>query len=154
MVDNSTGQLVHLGGLERRPEQVTASTLTVDLFEVFPSTPSVAAARRFELVPVYAGSGATRQVLVIDAGTGALALLDEVHKPHRVQLQRLRPNIYSALPRDVGRKRVIAAVPKVRASGATEGAWIFDAATGEVLFLADLDDPARASLHRVDQRSR
>jgi hypothetical protein len=71
-----------------------------------------------------------------------------------VQLQRLRPDVYSALPKDVGRPRVIAAVPKVRASGATEGAWIFDSASGQVLYLDGLDDPQRATLQRVDQRSR
>jgi hypothetical protein len=103
---------------------------------------------------VYAGSGATRGVLIIDAGSGGLAVLDNVLKPDRVQLQRLRPDVYSALPKDVGRPRVIAAVPKVRASGATEGAWIFDSASGQVLYLDGLDDPQRATLQRVDQRSR
>jgi len=54
----------------------------------------------------------------------------------------------------VGRPRVWTAVPKVAGNGATEGAWIFDSATGEVLYLDSIDDPSGLAVRRVDQRTR
>lgn len=154
LIDNDSGKTFHVSDLERRPERLTITPMQLNLLRYFPTSPDVKTPQRFVLIPITSGNGATDKVLVVDVGSGQMAILRDVRKPKKMRIQRSNQNLYSHLPKNVGRPRVIAAVPKVAGSGATEGAWLFDSASGEVLFLDNLDNLARFSIHRVDQRSR
>jgi len=154
LADNAAGVLYHVGGVERRPDQLTVTRYPINLFDHFPHQAAVKTPRRFVPVPLFNGSGATQDVLILDTGTGAMAVLKGALQPRKAKVQPVRKNLYDHLPAGVGRPRVWTAVPKVAGNGATEGAWIFDSATGEVLYLDSIDDPSGLAVRRVDQRTR
>ncbi|MCP4895332.1 MAG: hypothetical protein GY906_00015, partial [bacterium] len=154
LVDNESGNVFHVGDMEKHPEQLTSTPNKINLLSTFPASPDVRSPQRFVLIPVASGSGATDEVLIVDVGSGQMAVLKDVRKPDKMRIQRSNQSIYRYLPKNVSRPRVIAAVPKVKGTGATEGAWLFDSASGEVLFLDNLDNLIRLSIHRVDQRAR
>ena len=52
------------------------------------------------------------------------------------------------------RARIMTAVPKVRSNGETEGIWIFDSATGDVLYFENVSEPRKVKVHRVEQKTR
>ena len=83
-----------------------------------------------------------------------MAVLKNVRKGGKMRLDGSDQSLYSHLPESDGRPRVLAAVPQVGASGATDGAWVFDSASGEVLFLENIRGSHNLSIHRVIQQTR
>ncbi len=65
----------------------------------------------------------------------------------------IKGSIYDVLKEDVGRPRTITAVPKIDDTGATEAAWLFDSATGTILFINNLQDPGNLVLRLVNKRN-
>ena len=56
----------------------------------------------------------------------------------------------SLLPENDGSARALAAVPKVGASGTTDGAWIFDSSTETMLVLENVRGPHNLKIHRLE----
>ena len=154
LIDSGSGRVYRVGALEHQPTQVTVTRQEIDLFQFFPETPTIPTPQRFVLVPGFSGNGATDSVFILDAGSGRMAVLKNVRKGGTMRLDGSDQNLYSHLPESDGRPRVLAAVPKVGASGTTDGAWVFDSATGEVLFLEKIRGPHNLRIHRVIQQTR
>jgi hypothetical protein len=149
LIDPSTGALHLVGSIEHKPAQLTVRTLSLNLTSVFRKNPKAASTRRFVPVPITDRSGATTSALIVDVGTGTLALLDDVDDPSRIRPIGLKGSIYDVLPENVERPRTITAVPKVNDAGITKAAWLFDSATGDVVFVKHLQDPGKLELRKV-----
>lgn len=154
LIDSGSGRIYRVGALEHQPTQVTVTRQPLDLFGYFPAEPVVPAPQRFVLVPGFSDNGATDSVFILDAGSGRMAVLKNVRQNGRIRLDGSGQNLYSHLPESDGRPRVLAAVPKVGASGTTDGAWVFDSASGEVLFLEKIRGPHNLRIHRVIQQTK
>jgi hypothetical protein len=154
LIEHSGGDLYRLSGLLKGARKVTWAKERTRLLDLFPYQPEVPVTARFLPIPLFSGSDATNNILVVDAATGRLGLIRGVRDPKSMSLRALPGNLYELLPRDVGRPRTLAAVPKVSDSGATEGAWIFDSATGQVIFVEGLENPEGLILLPVLQKTR
>jgi hypothetical protein len=149
LIDPSTGALHLVGSIEHKPAQLTVRTLSLNLTSAFRKNPKVASTRRFVPVPITDRSGATTSALIVDVGTGTLALLDNVDNPSRIRPIGLKGSIYDVLPENVERPRTITAVPKINDSGITKAAWLFDSASGDIVFVKHLQDPQDLELRKV-----
>ncbi len=154
LIDGGSGRVYRVGALEHQPTQVTVTRQEVDLFQFFPVTPTTPTPQRFVLIPGFSGNGATDSVFILDAGSGRMAVLKNVRKRGGMRLDGSGQNLFSHLPESDGRPRVLAAAPKVGASGTTNGAWVFDSASGEVLFLENIRGSHDLRIHRVIQQTR
>ncbi len=152
LIDPSTGALYLVGGIKHDPAQLTVRKLSLNLVNAFPKNPETASPQRFVPIPITDRSGATTSALIVDVGSGALALLDNLDNPSKIRLIGIQGSIYDVLPRDVPRPRTISGVPKIDDSGATRGAWLVDSATGDVLFLNHLQDPGDLEIRKVAVR--
>ena len=151
LIDPVNGSMRHIGFNKGKVWQFQVSTLKPNLFDVFPREAAVQTPHRFVVVPITSGSGATVRALIVDVGSGAIAVLDSVRNPKKLSLKSSNQNIYLRLRRDVARPRVVTAVPKLASSGATEGAWLFDSVTGNILFLDGLADPGKMRIMKVEE---
>ena len=106
-----------------------------NLFSVFPRDAGSVVGQRFLAVPVQNGSGATRNVLVVDSVNGTAAILERVDKNAQELPARATGTLFRAQQSEL--TRVWTFVPLVAANGATEGAWFFDSA-GNRLRLLDI----------------
>lgn len=150
LIDPSSGTLYLIGSIERKPTQLTVRTLSLNIVQAFPQNPKVRSPQRFLPIPITDRSGATSSALIVDVGSGALALLDNVRKPSQIRMIGIKGSIYDVLQEDVGRPRTITAAPKIDDTGATEAAWLFDSATGAILFINDLQNPGNLKLREVE----
>jgi len=153
LIDPSSGTLYLIGDIEHKPTQLTVRTLSLNIVEAFPQRPKVLSPQRFLPIPITDRSGATSSALIVDVGSGALALLDNIRKPSKIRMIGIKGSIYDVLKEDVGRPRTITAVPKIDDTGATEAAWLFDSATGTILFINNLQDPGNLVLRLVNKRN-
>jgi hypothetical protein len=128
--------------------------LPQNLYDIFPEEAPVETPNRFVLVPLTSGSGATERALIIDVGTGGIALIDKLRKTKKLSIKPLNNNIYMRLRKQVDQPRVITAVPKLDGTGATEGAWLFDSVTGRIIFLSELRDPRNMRIIKVEEKVR
>ena len=78
LVEEASGAIYLVGGLERDPNEVAVVRQQLGLFEFFPPSPEVASSQRFILVPGFSDNGATGAVFVVDARTGRMAVLKDV----------------------------------------------------------------------------
>lgn len=154
LLDPVSGSLHYVVMSKKKAWEFQISTLPHNLFDVFPTDAAVQTPHRFVFVPLTSGSGATDRALIIDVGSGAIALLDKLRNTKKLSLKPLNRNIYTRLTRNVARPRVITAVPKVNGSGATGGAWLFDSVTGKILFLDELLDPKNLRILKVEEKVR
>ena len=67
LVEEASGAIYLVGGLERDPNEVAVVRQQLGLFEFFPPSPEVASSQRFILVPGFSDNGATGAVFVVDA---------------------------------------------------------------------------------------
>lgn len=149
LVDQLQGTLHLIEGLQKRAGQVTSRALPTNVVSTFPTDGSVAAAIRFVTVPITTDSGSTDSALILDVASGGMALLEHLRKPSKIRLIGVNRSMYGLLPVQVDGPRSIAAVPKIDESGATVGAWIFDSASDNAVFLANLDQPHSIELRPV-----
>ncbi|HPR64203.1 MAG TPA: hypothetical protein PK014_08260 [Thermoanaerobaculia bacterium] len=154
LADNASGTLYYVGDVERDSDILSVRKYRISLFDFFPRDTAVASPRRFVLIPVFGSGGATDHVFVVDVGSGKMALINDVRKPNRTRVQITPRNIYDWFPAQVGGPRVMTAVPKVKGNGETEGAWLFDSATGQILYLEEIRNLSRLVPYRVNQKAR
>ena len=133
-------------GISRSPPSNRTSSMSS------PERRSSQTPHRFVFVPLTSGSGATERALIVDVGSGQIALLDKLRKTKKLSLKPLNSNIYMRLRKQVAQPRVITAVPKVNGTGATEGAWLFDSVTGKIIFLDELLDPKNMRIIKVEEK--
>ena len=60
--------------------------------------------------------------------------------------------LFSSMSESDGTARALAAVPKVGASGTTDGAWIFDSSTETMLVLENVRGPQNLKIHRLEEK--
>jgi hypothetical protein len=154
LIDGGSGEVYHLGALEHQPVQLTVTRRSLDLFAFFPAEAPASADQRFVLVPGFSDNGATDAVFVIDAATGRMAVIKNARHGAGMQLVGSTQDLFGYLPSGDGTPRLISAVPKVGASGTTDGAWVFDASSGEVLFLEHIRGPHNLRIRRVTGQTR
>ncbi len=154
LIDGGSGRVYRVGGLERQPTQVTVEQLPIDLFGFFPASPAQSAPERFVLVPGFSDNGATDSVFILDAASGRMAVLKNIRRGGELRLDGSSKSLQSHLPEHNGSPRVLTAVPKVGASGTTNGAWVFDSASGEVLYLENIRGPQNLIIHRATELTR
>lgn len=154
IIDDSSGAIFKVRGLEREPLRLTATRQQLGLFEFFPESPPTTASPRFVVVPGYSGNGAADAVFVIDAGSGRMAVLKNVRAAGGTQLVRSTKSLEGYLPAAEGETRALAAVPKVGDSGTTDGAWVFDAAMDGVVVLDHVRGPHSLKIRKIDGTSR
>ena len=152
LIDNEKGTLSLVSGVKRKAAQLTVQTLHRNLVSSFPTETPVSTPVRFVPVPITTRSGSTDSALIIDVASGAMALLEHLTEPSKVRLIGVNRSIYGLLPANVGSPRSITAVPKIDDTGTTVGAWLFDSASAEILFLNNLQDPNNLEIRVVQKR--
>jgi hypothetical protein len=153
LIDGGNGRVYRVGELEHQPTRISVTREPLDLFEFFPASFPASTPQRFILVPGFSGKGTTDAVFVIDAASGRMAALSNVFKSGRMQLVGSTQNLLGHLPGDDGRPKILAVVPKVGASGTTDGAWVFDSVTNEVLFIENIRDPHNLKIRPVNRQT-
>jgi hypothetical protein len=154
LLDPNSGSMNYVSMENKKVGEFQVSALKQNLFDVFPREAGVQTPQRFVFVPLLSGSGATERALIVDIGTGQIALLDKLRKTKKLSLKLLNNNIYMRLRKQVDQPRVITAVPKIDGTGATEGAWLFDSVTGKIIFLSELRDPRNMRIIKVEEKIR
>jgi len=154
LLDPDRGSMNYVSMAKKEIGDFQVSALKQNVFDVFPREGDVQTPQRFVFVPLLSGSGATERALIVDVGTGKIALLDKLRKTKKLSLKPLDSNIYMRLRKQVAQPRVITAVPKVNGTGATEGAWLFDSVTGKIIFLDELLDPKNMRIIKVEEKMR
>lgn len=150
LIDQVGGAVHHVGGVSKKPTQLTVRTLPHNLVRSFPKNPSVPFIHRFATIPVTDRSGATDSALIIDVGSGAMAMIENLGKPSKTRLIGVNRSIYEVLPKEVGEPRNIAGIPRINSNAATEGGWLLDSASAEILFLDKIHDPDRLFMGKVE----
>jgi hypothetical protein len=151
LLDEATGTIFKVGGLERDPTQISATRQNLELFEFFPDASPRSMFSRFVLVPGYSSSGAADAVFVVDAGSGRMAVLKDVRTGGAMRLVGSTKSLVGYIPGVGSEGRALAAVPKVGTSGTTDGAWIFDAAMEGVLVLENVRGPHNLKIRKIDR---
>lgn len=152
LIEEKTGALFKVSGLERDPTRFTVARQNLGLFEFFPSSPPWSAAPRFVVVPGYSDNGAADAVFIVDAGSGRMAVLKDVRRGGAMRLVGSTKSLEGYLSVGEEDPMPLAAVPKVGGSGTTDGAWVFDAAGDEVLLLENIRGPHNLRIRRVAGR--
>lgn len=150
LIDNENGKMSLVGGVKRKPTQLTVKTLSRNLVSSFPKDTPVATPIRFVPVAVTTRSGSTNGALILDVASGSMAILEHLTEPSKLRLVGVNHSIYGLLPANVGQARSISAVPKVDDSGVTVGVWFFDNASEKILFLNDLQNSNNLKLREVE----
>lgn len=143
VVDSQSGRLHVFDVPEEAPAQLSARLIPVNIFDVLPqdlSNETVTSPRRFELVPVQASDSQVLHVLLLDAVTGSLVLLENVADPMTLLLRKISFNLNSALGAVSG-PRLLTPVPNLSSSGETTGVWVFDSQSDGVVYLSNPGDP-------------
>lgn len=149
LIDNERGTMSLVGGVKKRAAQLTVQPLNRNLVSSFPTDTPVSTPIRFVPIPITTRSGSTDSALIVDVASGSMAILEHLTKPSKTRLIGVNRSIYGLLPANVDQPRSISAVPKVDDSGMTIGAWLFDSATSEVLFVDNLQNPNTLELRMV-----
>jgi len=152
LIDESTGILFRVSGLERDPLRLTTARQSLGLFEFFPESPSWDASSRFVLVPGFSDNGAADAVFVVDAGTGRMAVLKDVRSGRAMHLIGSTRILEVSPDSSASGGVALAAVPKVGGSGTTDGAWVFDADGDEILVLENVRGPHNLKIRRIDSQ--
>ncbi len=154
LLDHDAGTLYHLNLPNKRPWEFEVTRLSQNIFVAIPREGTVQTPHRLVPIPITSSSSATDRAMVVDVATGSMVLLDDLRDPKKTSLIGVNHNIYEKLPRVVARPRVITAVAKINSSGATEGAWLFDSVTGNIVFLENLQKLAQLEIKTVEERAR
>lgn len=146
LVDNHAGRVTRVDLAQSQLSRLSARTFDLDLNEAFASDAYNPSPTRFVLVSLHAAGPSTTRLLVIDTSTGKLAYLDGLEGT-TAQLAFLAPNLYQALRPGLGDvTRVLTPIPDQGTSGRTEGVWLIDSQSGSIVYIDDVQDPARLSI--------
>lgn len=138
VVDSGNGDLYFFDFVPERSGQLSVYKSTRNLFEVFPREARYASPRRFLLVGIRESPRQTRHVLIFDAATGEMVLVENVDDRTRAPvLRKVGPNVDTALQANDRMTRVFSAVPNVAGNGSTIGVWLVDNQTGAVVYVAN-----------------
>jgi hypothetical protein len=154
LIDHTAGSVFNLDLPTRKPWNLEATRLNHNIYAGLPRAAPVQTPHRFVTVPITSSSGATESAIVVDVGTGSMLLLEHLQKASRTTIVGGTRNLYEKLPKEVAKPRVVTAVAKVDSSGATEGAWLFDSVTGNIVFLDGLQNPGGIEIRTVEERAR
>ncbi len=152
IADGGSGELTFFDLSTSSPARIAVRKSPLSLTEVFPQPGPHPTPQRFVAVPILADDDRTRHVLIVDASSGALALVEGVDR--QPVLRALRPNLYTTIggdsrPGEATGQRVVTAVPGVASNGRTGGVWLVDSLTGAVVWLENPGFPGQASARRV-----
>jgi len=154
LIDDQDGTLTTLGLPRKEPWHFTITTLSQNIYIGIPREATVQTPHRLVPIAINSSSGATDGAIVVDVGSGSMVMLDHLRDPQKTRLIGVSRNIYEKLPKEVARPRVITAVCKIDSSGASEGAWLFDSVTGNIVFLDNLQHPGNLEISTVEERTR
>ena len=149
LIDSASGALHLIGGVEKKPTHLMTRTLPVNLLRSFPEGSGGSGSQRFVPVPITDRNGATESILIIDADSGGMAFLEDFRDTSRARLVGARGSVFDLLRIEPGRRKALAAAPKIDDTGITEGVWVFEPATGEIVFLNLRPDRYRPAIRRV-----
>ena len=150
VADNASGDLYWLEVETKKPKKLYCrKEHKIHLFDVFPSEAEVITPYRFVLVPILIDNDSTWHVLIVDVGSGKMAIFN-VHDYKMLELRKGKKsiNLYEYLPKETTHTRIITALPKIL-KGNTNGAWFFDSASGQTLFLNHIDDIHKIEITKV-----
>lgn len=149
LIDNHAGSVTRVDLAQSQPSRLSARTFGLDLNEAFASDAYNPSPTRFVLVSLNVAGPSTTRLLVIDTSTGRLAYLDGLEGT-AARLSHLPPNLYDVLRPGLGDvTRVLTPIPDQGPSGLTEGVWLIDSQSGSLLYLDNVQDPARLSISPV-----
>lgn len=148
VLDNVTGD-VYLLSVERDvTNRLGARKLGVNLFQALPREAAAATGPQRFVAIALEREEITRAVLVIDTATGKTALIDNVLGADApVALRPLALDLTAVLGAETPRH--LAAVPLVDGGGNTYAAWVLAGTAPRFLYLANLLDPASATVAGV-----
>ncbi len=152
VADGGSGELYFFDLSVRDPARVTVRKSALHLSEAFSEAGPHATPQRFVAVPLLDDDDRTRHVLVVDASSGALALVEGVDR--QPALRSSTANLYAAIDDSrsgeaAGGPRLVTAVPALEGGGRTVGVWLVDGATGAVAYVENPDAPERTAVRRV-----
>src|SRR4030042_3856512 len=110
----------------------------IKLRKVFPEQAEVATISRYAVIPIIIDNDSTWEALIVDGGTGNLAFFN-VPDYMKWDLKKTGKNIYQYLPKEVNVSRSFIGIPRI-SKGFTKGGWVFDSATGSILYIDKIDD--------------
>ncbi|MEM6794373.1 MAG: hypothetical protein AAF725_10340, partial [Acidobacteriota bacterium] len=147
IIDSGTGSAFFLTPTERTT-QLQQRPLPFDLFELFKAERLNVTARRFIPVALETGSTSTPRALIVDAGSGQMALIDDVLGP-RPRFVKLPTNLYTTIPGGIQQRPRHFEPVTAEVSGGTVGLWLFDNLSASTLFVENPADPSRIRLRPV-----
>ncbi len=126
----------------RATELVLSNEMTAE--QLNPST------QRFVPIPLQNDEITTYGILIVDVGTGSLAMLDGLRNP-RPSLRIFSQNVYGVISGGLRSDawRTFAAADANGADGATLGVWILDSLTGGLAYVESPGNPANTRVKRV-----
>lgn len=149
LFDEASGSLVHLDLDAQAPERLTVRPSETKLYDAFPRAAVHATHHRFLPVALQTGDG-TRAVLVVDAGTGEMALLEDPRGLGRATWTKLRPDLDAHLtPPPVGEARGLAAVERADGRGDTLGVFVLDGTRRALVYVDRVLAPAEVTVAPV-----
>ena len=149
LIDNHAGRVTRVDLAQSQPSRLSARTFALDLNEAFAAEAYNPSPTRFVLVSLNVAGPSTTRLLIIDTSTGKLAYLDGL-EGNVAQLAFLPPNLYQTLRPGLGDvTRVLTPIPDQGTSGRTEGIWLIDSQSGSLVYIDDVQDPARLSISPV-----
>ncbi|MEM9558569.1 MAG: hypothetical protein AAGC60_30230 [Acidobacteriota bacterium] len=151
VVDGGSGRFFYLDLERGRTSALRERTTELDLVAAFASDDELQpTARRFVLAPIVDADATTQAILVVDAATGGLGLIEELEAA-RPFLRVLPRNLYDVL-RDGSstEPRALSIVVGGAANGATDGLWLLDNLTGGIVYLSNPTEPSDLRLLRVN----
>lgn len=122
-------------------DQIVDRKSPANLYDVLRREGSYTSARRFALAPVQRDQETTLHVLVFDAVTGGIALIENVNDASALRVLRTSVTLDSQL-RGEGGERVLTAIPDLESGGRTVGVWVHDSDSGRVVYVSSPGDAA------------
>ncbi len=149
-VDSGNGDLYFCDFSPGGPGRISVAKSARNLFEVFPREARFPSPRRFLPVGIRESSRQTRHVMIFDAASGEMALVENIDDRTRTPaLLKVGRNLNTALQANESMTRVFSAVPNVAGSGATIGVWLVDNQTDAVAYVANPAMPSAVTVARV-----
>ncbi len=141
VVDPVSGDVHYFDLTSGMADQLVARKSPLNLYDALSREGSYTSARRFALAPVQRDEELTLHVLVFDAVTGAVAMIENVNDASASRLRPVTVGLDSQL-RGAGGERVFTAIPNLAAGGQTLGVWVHDSESGRVVYVSNPGDPA------------
>ncbi len=147
VLDEEGGRIYHVEGLDRDPTKFRVRQLNTNLRSAFPGSRRSGRGPRFLPLAINDASGETKSVLILDRGSGGMAVLENLKKgPRLTGLSRNVYDLWSGISESPG---MLVAAGRIDGSGRSKGAWIFDSTTPEILYLKGLQERSKLAIRKV-----